>query len=1122
MCGTYKFLLTVWNGPIGSNCSGNDTVVRKFFDPPVVHAGNDTITCGLEMTFDPMYEVECDNGNAVTTQWLTAPGAPGNATFTGDDVEVDACGVYEFVYEVTNTLCIESDTIIVEFFDTPVVDAGIDQDICGIYVSPGEFLGLAELYGGYAASCTGGTFPTTKWTYTYEGPFAGGNVDYLDGDDADTTEIEVDSCGIYTFTLAAYSVVGTDTICTGYDTSIYKFYDMPEIEAGPEDTAVCGYDMVFDPSWSVVCDNGDPVTYSWITIVSPANGTATFVGDSVYVDECGTYQFIYAVTNTTCTAKDTVTVEFFEMPTDVDAGENDTLCGYTADLAGTYVSSCGVSDVKWSKVSGPGVVMFNPDDENNVTVTVDTCGPYVFKFEVTNGLCIDSAYVTVDFIGTATFVYDDAYPIPDSVCGYDTDPFYLGYFITCSLDDADGVWTTEAGASIAAAVQPTRGDTGGDNWIASAEECGTYWYTYTVTNGDCIVDTTINISFFESPDPVIDGPDTVYTCSTVEYCATVADTCNTLPLTDYTFTWTVAGGVFANDSTMATATGVDVTWDSEPYMPASRATIPMLTLHAEINGVDGCEGFDTMYIYKQLPTLEGQVKYWNTVETYMPSPYATDDYQTIPFDYFYVILYLDDMQALIPLDTAFVQPRLMEDLEELMSYFDFELNTEMYGCDAQYVMKVWDGGLLYHTTPPPPDEETKLGGSTYTYNNWGGVNATDALAIQLMVGGVNDINGAPWNYNWVGVNTLSPYYGYYSYRIADVNTSDLFGTTGITALDALTAKYRAVGLLGSYPHNGAGNNQFSPNFRVTGRMVDSLPEITFPMPFDSLNVPDVPFTHSGTDYMYFSYAIDHQYTSAPLPWEGAANYINLYYEAIGDVNASYVPPGSGLKAEPTVTLTYEGMFSAYVGEELTIPVNVDRDAEVGAITLSFNYRNDLIEVLGTNFGDDDMFINHEEGVLNMAWFSTDGVEYAADETVAQIKIRVLAEIPADVELFELNLNTELADVTANPIDVDLKTIGVSTDKGLNVTELVAGNYPNPFNNATTISYTLPESGSVKVDVYNNMGMLIATLVDEVQDSGVQEVVFNTGDTQAGVYFYHITVEGEMNTYSAVKRMIVVN
>jgi hypothetical protein len=223
-------------------------------------------------------------------------------------------------------------------------------------------------------------------------------------------------------------------------------------------------------------------------------------------------------------------------------------------------------------------------------------------------------------------------------------------------------------------------------------------------------------------------------------------------------------------------------------------------------------------------------------------------------------------------------------------------------------------------------------------------------------------------------------------------------------------------------------------------------------------------------------------------------------------------------------LIYSGLASTQVGEEMTIPVSVDRSVEAGAVTLSFNYRNDLIEILGTNFSDDDMFINQKDGVLNIAWFSTTPLDLNENATIAQIRVRIIADIPAGTELFKLNAITEIADANANPIsNINLKTIGVTTEKGIiNGTELTTSNYPNPFNNATTISYTLPENGKVKVDVYNSVGMLITTLVDEYQESGVQNAVFTSGNVKPGVYFYNITVQGESNNYSAVKRMIVVH
>ena len=384
------------------------------------------------------------------------------------------------------------------------------------------------------------------------------------------------------------------------------------------------------------------------------------------------------------------------------------------------------------------------------------------------------------------------------------------------------------------------------------------------------------------------------------------------------------------------------------------------------------------------------------------------------------------------------------------------------------------------------------------------------------------LHGAPWNYDWVGPFSDAPYFGYYSHGVADVNSSNTYTNGGITALDALTAKYRAVGLIGNYPDNGANNNQYSPNFRVTGRLVDSLPEITFPMPFDYDNPIDVPFTHSGNDYLYFQKATEHKYTSAPIGINNSKDYINIYYEAIGDVNAGYTPPGAGLKVQPTVELVYDGSVSTYIGDELTIPIRIDRSAEVGAITLSLNYRNDLIKVVGTSFGKDGEFIDQKDGILNMAWFSLNPVDYSSGDIIAQIKVVVIGTIPQGTELFKVRSNTELADADAHAFTTKLKTVTTTTDRLLSGDEeLQVSNYPNPFDTKTTFRYVLPEGGKVKLEVYDLRGKYITTLVDRVEESGVHKVEFvRPVSLQDGIYVYHLSLIGEAHSYAVVKKFNV--
>ncbi len=65
------------------------------------------------------------------------------------------------------------------------------------------------------------------------------------------------------------------------------------------------------------------------------------------------------------------------------------------------------------------------------------------------------------------------------------------------------------------------------------------------------------------------------------------------------------------------------------------------------------------------------------------------------------------------------------------------------------------------------------------------------------------------------------------------------------------------------------------------------------------------------------------------------------------------------------------------------------------------------------------------------------------------------------------------------------------------------NYPNPFNPVTTISYTLPESVNVILTIYNQLGEVVQTLVNEYKPAGNYTINFNAGKLASGIYYYQL-------------------
>lgn len=78
------------------------------------------------------------------------------------------------------------------------------------------------------------------------------------------------------------------------------------------------------------------------------------------------------------------------------------------------------------------------------------------------------------------------------------------------------------------------------------------------------------------------------------------------------------------------------------------------------------------------------------------------------------------------------------------------------------------------------------------------------------------------------------------------------------------------------------------------------------------------------------------------------------------------------------------------------------------------------------------------------------------------------------------------------------------------------NHPNPFNPATKISFALPEQELVSIRVYDVLGQLVTTLLNDVKPVGYHEVLFNAGSLPSGTYIYEIRA----GSFVEAKKMIL--
>jgi len=128
-------------------------------------------------------------------------------------------------------------------------------------------------------------------------------------------------------------------------------------------------------------------------------------------------------------------------------------------------------------------------------------------------------------------------------------------------------------------------------------------------------------------------------------------------------------------------------------------------------------------------------------------------------------------------------------------------------------------------------------------------------------------------------------------------------------------------------------------------------------------------------------------------------------------------------------------------------------------------------------------------------------------------------IEAFVDKFLLGDTTVNTDIATSPFHPDVErwiswwgkgeppVFSDISEPGINA-YYPARNYPNPFTPSTTIEYTVQNPSYVNLNIYNSMGQLNRTLVDEFKPNGSFSVIWDGKDNHgnkvpAGNYFYRI-------------------
>jgi glycosidase len=173
-------------------------------------------------------------------------------------------------------------------------------------------------------------------------------------------------------------------------------------------------------------------------------------------------------------------------------------------------------------------------------------------------------------------------------------------------------------------------------------------------------------------------------------------------------------------------------------------------------------------------------------------------------------------------------------------------------------------------------------------------------------------------------------------------------------------------------------------------------------------------------------------------------------------------------------------------------------------------------IVNLNFSSDNVITNISVPLNKLAFDSTSS--YYLNDVLNGPYVEINGTALKNYQV-SLPPNSAQVFVLSNEAIVDAKEEGKQIPASFNLMQ----NYPNPFNPSTTIRYSLPVAGRVKISVYNILGEVVGELLNKEQSAGYYDVIWNAGKYASGIYIYSFettSLQGA-ESFRAAKKMVLV-
>ena len=91
------------------------------------------------------------------------------------------------------------------------------------------------------------------------------------------------------------------------------------------------------------------------------------------------------------------------------------------------------------------------------------------------------------------------------------------------------------------------------------------------------------------------------------------------------------------------------------------------------------------------------------------------------------------------------------------------------------------------------------------------------------------------------------------------------------------------------------------------------------------------------------------------------------------------------------------------------------------------------------------------------------------------------------------------------MDITLQNTDNDENQLTSATRLI-GNFPNPFNPQTDISFMLADEEFVNISIYNTRGQLVENCINSLLPAGEYNIVWDAKNQPSGIYFVNFKTD----------------